>query len=130
MRMSEYDGSDAGTSPHDAPRDRRPGPLGEDQVDVAVEIFRMLAEATRVRILWLLTDHELAVGDLTAALDKPQALVSQHLAKLRLARLVATRRDGAHVFYRLANEHVRALVRDGLHHAEHAVPGVPAHHQS
>lgn len=90
----------------------------------------MLAEPTRVRILWTLMGRELAVGDLTIALDKPQSLVSQHLAKLRMARLVNTRRAGSHVYYRLANDHVRALVRDGLHHAEHAVPGVPVHHQS
>ena len=112
-------------SPHDA----RPDPLAEDQVEVAVEIFRMLAEPTRVRILWSLMTQELTVGDLTTALDKPQSLVSQHLAKLRMARLVTTRRAGNHVHYRLANDHVRALVQDGLHHAEQAVPGVPAHHQ-
>ena len=114
----------------DAIDDARPGPPAEDQVDVAVEIFRMLAEPTRVRILWTLTGRELAVGDLTVALDKPQSLVSQHLAKLRVARLVTTRRDGSRIYYRLANDHVRALVQDGLAHAEHAVPGVPVHRQS
>jgi DNA-binding transcriptional ArsR family regulator len=114
----------------DATAHVRPGPLAEDHVDVAVEIFRMLADRTRVRILWTLMGGELPVGDLTVALDRPQALVSQHLAKLRMARLVTTRRDGSRVYYRLSNEHVRALVRDGLHHAEHAVPGVPVHHQS
>jgi hypothetical protein len=45
-----------------------------------------------------------------------------------MARLVQTRRQGTQVFYRLENEHVRQLVVDALHHAEHAGPGVPAHH--
>ena len=104
--------------------------LPEDEsVDLAVEVFRMLADATRLRLLWLMTDGEVGVGDLATALGKPPALVSQHLAKLRMARLVLTRRSGNQVFYRLANDHVRQLVADGLFHAEHLAPGVPAHHQ-
>ncbi len=98
-------------------------------MDLAVEIFRMLADATRIKLLWALAPGEASVGDLTGVVGKPQALVSQHLAKLRLARLVTTRRAGSHVFYRLANDHVGQLVADALHHAEHAGPGVPAHHQ-
>lgn len=100
-----------------------------DQVDLAVEVFRMLADPTRVRILWVLLDAERSVNDLAEVLDKPQSAVSQHLAKLRLTRLVLPRKQGAQVFYRVANDHVRQLVADAVHHAEHAGPGVPAHHQ-
>ena len=89
----------------------------------------MLADATRVRLLWLLQGGESAVSDLTAAVGKPQSLVSQHLAKLRMARLVVTRRQGSHIYYRLANEHVSQLVADAIHNAEHHGPGVPAHHK-
>lgn len=88
----------------------------------------MLADATRIKLLWVLSNGEAPVGDLTEAVAKPQALVSQHLAKLRLARLVATRRQGSHVFYRLANNHVSQLVADAIHNAEHASPGIPPHH--
>ena len=88
----------------------------------------MLADATRIKLLWTLAEGEAPVGDLTEAVEKPQALVSQHLAKLRMARLVTTRRAGSHVFYRLANNHVSQLVADAIHNAEHAGPGVPAHH--
>jgi len=102
----------------------------DEQVDLAVEIFTMLADATRVRLLWVLMSGETPVNELAQALGKPQAGVSQHLAKLRMARLVVTRRQGNQVFYRLANEHVRQLVEDAIHHAEHAGPGVPAHHQA
>ena len=95
---------------------------------MAVEVFRMLADATRVRLLWALLDGELPVGALAGRVGKPQAAVSQHLAKLRMARLVTTRRQGAQVFYQLANDHVRQLVVDGIHHAEHAGTGTPPHH--
>lgn len=88
----------------------------------------MLADSTRIRLLWLLRDGEQPVLQLAERVGKPQAAVSQHLAKLRLARLVTTRRQGPQVFYALANEHVSQLVIDGIHHAEHVGPGVPAHH--
>lgn len=100
-----------------------------EQVDLAVEVFRMLADPTRVRILWVLLDDERSVNELAEALGKPQSAVSQHLAKLRLARLVLPRKQGVQVFYRVANDHVRQLVADAIHHAEHAGPGVPAHHR-
>ena len=102
---------------------------GGDQVDLAVEVFRMLADATRVRLLWALLDAELAVNDLAAAVGKPPAAVSQHLAKLRLARLVRTRKHGTQVFYRIENDHVRQLIEDAIHHSEHASPGIPEHHR-
>ena len=122
MRMCAYGAT--GSPPE--PATALPDP---DSVDLAVEVFRMLADGTRVRLLWLLMDEESSVGDLGEAVGKPQAATSQHLAKLRLARLVSTRRQGNQVFYRLANDHVRQLVIDAVHHAEHAGPGVPPHHQ-
>lgn len=104
--------------------------LPADQVDLAVEVFRMLADATRVQLLWTLIDRELPVGELAERVGKPTPSVSQHLAKLRMARLVATRREGVQIFYRLENEHVAQLVTDAVHNAEHAGPGVPGHHRS
>ena len=59
-----------------------------------VEVFRMLADATRVQVLWALVDREMSVNELAEHSGKPAPSVSQHLAKLRMARLVRTRRDG------------------------------------
>jgi DNA-binding transcriptional ArsR family regulator len=103
--------------------------LPEDQVDLVVEVFRMLADATRVQILWALVRREMSVGDLAGHVGKPAPSVSQHLAKLRMARLVRTRREGTTIFYRLDNDHVRQLVTDAVFNAEHAGPGVPGHHR-
>ena len=103
--------------------------LDDDQVGLMVEVFRMLADATRVRVLWALVDCELSVNDLAEHVGKPAPSVSQHLAKLRMARLVRTRRDGTTIFYSLENEHVRQLVSDAVFNAEHASPGVPGHHR-
>ncbi len=93
----------------------------------------MLADPTRLRLLgalgWAGESGELSVNELSGAVGKRPGAVSQHLAKLRMARLVTTRRNGTQVLYRVANEHVSALVADTLRHAEHLGPGVPAHHR-
>jgi DNA-binding transcriptional ArsR family regulator len=103
--------------------------LDDDEAALIVEVFRMLADATRIRVLWALVDHELSVNDLAEHVGKPSPSVSQHLAKLRMARLVRTRRDGTTIFYSLENEHVRQLVSDAVFNAEHAGPGIPGHHR-
>lgn len=90
----------------------------------------MLADATRVRIILALRDDELSVNHLADIVDKTPAAVSQHLAKLRLARIVASRQEGTRVFYRLENEHARQLVSDAILQAEHSLSASPRHHHS
>ena len=103
--------------------------LQVEQAELAAEVFRMLADSTRVRLLWAMLDMELSVNELADLVGKPAPSVSQHLAKLRMARLVRTRRVGTQVFYRVENDHVARLVRDAVFNAEHAGPDVPRHHQ-
>lgn len=89
----------------------------------------MLADATRVRIVLALREGELPVNTVAELVGKSPAGVSQHLAKLRLARIVLTRQEGTKVFYRLANEHARQLVADAIFQAEHSFTTDPAHHR-
>ncbi|MFH5821550.1 ArsR/SmtB family transcription factor [Georgenia sp. AZ-5] len=98
-------------------------------VELAVEVFAMLADATRVRIILTLCDGERPVGELAEIVGRPPAAVSQHLAKLRLARIVTTRQEGNRVYYRLQNEHARHLVTDAIFQAEHALDAHPRHHR-
>ena len=98
-------------------------------VELAVEVFAMLSDATRVRIVLALRDAgEMSVNHLADVVDKSPAAVSQHLAKLRLARIVLARQDGTRVFYRLADEHAGRLVTDAIFQAEHSLGGTPRHH--
>lgn len=90
----------------------------------------MLADATRVRIILALRDQELSVNHLADIVDKSAPAVSQHLAKLRMARMVTTRQEGNRVFYRLANDHANKLVRDAIFQAEHTVGDVVRHHHN
>jgi DNA-binding transcriptional ArsR family regulator len=99
-------------------------------VEVAAELFSLLSDATRLRIILALRDEELSVNHLADIVDKSPAAVSQHLAKLRWARMVVARQDGTRVFYRLANEHAHRIVVDAIFQAEHAVEDEPAHHRA
>ena len=99
-------------------------------VELAVEIFSMLADATRIRIILSLRGGERSVNDLAETVGKSPAAVSQHLAKMRLARMVATRQEGTRVFYRLENEHASKLVTDAIFQAEHALEANPRHHHA
>lgn len=112
--------------------DKQPCGLGPESeyVELAVEVFAMLADATRVKIVLALRNAgELSVNTLAEAVGKSAPGVSQHLAKLRLARMVSTRREGTTVFYRLTDEHASELVIDAVRQAEHVVGHAP-HHQS
>ncbi|MCF6178841.1 MAG: metalloregulator ArsR/SmtB family transcription factor [Geopsychrobacter sp.] len=71
--------------------------------------FKTLADETRLRILALLTNGELCVCDLMAALELPQSTVSRHLATLRNADLVEDRRQGVWMYYRLAKSGEKTL---------------------
>ncbi|HSU70163.1 MAG TPA: metalloregulator ArsR/SmtB family transcription factor [Micrococcaceae bacterium] len=99
-------------------------------VELAVEVFAMLADATRVRIILALREGELPVNRLAELVQKSPASVSQHLAKMRLGRLVTGRQEGTRVFYRLENEHARQLVTDAIFQAEHSLGGIPRHHHT
>lgn len=97
-------------------------------VELAVEVFAMLADPTRVRLILALRESEMSVNHLAEIVDKSPAAVSQHLAKLRLARFVTTRQQGTRVIYRLENEHASQLVSDAIFQAEHSLGGTPRHH--
>lgn len=83
------------------------------------ELFKALADPTRVRIISLLSEAEVCVGELCLALGMSQPAVSHHLKLLRLLRIVRTRKEGQHVFYSLLDEHVSTLFRQALAHVEH-----------
>lgn len=90
-------------------------------------MLRLLADPTRLRLLWLLCHGEHDVSGLTAAVRVARPAVSQHLAKLRLAGLVTTHRAGRRVVYAARHGHVRRLVTEALHAAEHQISGAPDH---
>jgi DNA-binding transcriptional ArsR family regulator len=82
-------------------------------------MLKLLGDETRLRVIRELMGGEHSVNELAQLVGARPAAVSQHLAKLRLARLVRSRRDGTKVFYVLDDAHVHRIVDDVLTHAEH-----------
>ncbi|MHB0867779.1 MAG: ArsR/SmtB family transcription factor [Thermoleophilia bacterium] len=78
----------------------------EDIYRMHAQICKALADAKRLLILNELREGEMTVGELAKSLDLPQATVSQHLAILRQRGLAYSRRNGVHIFYRIANPKV------------------------
>ena len=83
-----------------------PHPLPDDLAELIARRFRALGEPLRVRLLDLLRDGELTVNELADRLGAGQQNVSKHLALLADAGLAARRRQGNHVYYRIADEGV------------------------
>ena len=90
-------------------------PPEEKLLDLA-ELFKVFGDTTRIRILFVLFEAEVCVCDLAEALSMTQSAISHQLNILKRSRLVKSRRDGKSVFYSLADDHVRAIISQGIEH--------------
>lgn len=93
-------------------------PIDATALNGLTEIFRVLGDPTRVRILDALSRGELCVGDLAAQLGVTESAVSHQLRLLRNVRIVRARRDGRMIFYSLDDRHVLTLFEEGLRHVQ------------
>lgn len=93
-------------------------PLGDASVTALAETFKVLGDATRVRILDALSRSELCVCDIAEQLGLSESAVSHQLRVLRGMRVVRARRAGRQVFYALDDQHVVRLFEQGLRHVE------------
>lgn len=82
------------------------------------ELFKIFGDSTRMRILFVLFEAEVCVCDLSAALQMTPSAISHQLKILKQSKLVKYRREGKSVFYSLADDHVRAIIRQGMEHVE------------
>lgn len=94
---------------------------------VAAEILGLLADRTRLALLRRLGEGEADVTTLADAVGATRPSASQHLARLRLAGLVTTRKEGRRVVYRLRHGHLRRLVGEALNAADHQTGSLPPH---
>lgn len=112
----------------------RPGDVpalpSKEHARAAAAAFALLADPTRLKILWLVSADELDVTTLVSRVGAKQPAVSQHLAKLRLSGLVDMRRTRGQVFYRARDLSVRTLITAALLYADHRLGTVADHHQA
>jgi DNA-binding transcriptional ArsR family regulator len=99
----------------------------DDVIDAASVLLRMLADPTRMRILWLLGQREYDVATLAEDLQTARPAISQHLAKLKLAGLVQSSKDGRRSVYSLRGLHLHELLTEVFSAADHQANALPDH---
>lgn len=82
------------------------------------ELFKVFGDSTRIRILYVLFENELCVGDIAELLHMSQSSVSHQLRILKDAKLVKFRREGKSIYYALDDEHVYHIMEMGMEHVE------------
>lgn len=93
------------------------------ELAIASDMLKLVSDPTRLQILWALLHGEHSVNELADHVHVQPSAVSQHLGKLRLARLVKARREGNKMFYSTENKHVHIVIKQALAHAEHQQKG-------
>lgn len=88
----------------------------EEQTAQLADLFRLLGDYTRLRIVLVCRDEPVSVGEIASRLGLSLSLVSHHLRLLRAARVLRAERHGKQVFYSTADEHIRRLIRDMMEH--------------
>jgi ArsR family transcriptional regulator len=96
-------------------RVRKAMPKEEDFYDLA-DLYKMFSDSTRIRILWALSHEEMCVCDIAVLLGMTKSAISHQLRSLRLTNLVKYDKRGKEVYYSLADNHVKAIFKQGFDH--------------
>jgi DNA-binding transcriptional ArsR family regulator len=99
--------------------------IADDRVVPVADLFRLLGDPTRLRIVLACANERRAVGAIAEALGLSQSLVSHHLRLLRAARVVRAERVGKQVFYVAADRHISDMLADMLEHVAEPVSDLP-----
>ncbi|MDJ0389403.1 metalloregulator ArsR/SmtB family transcription factor [Roseomonas sp. E05] len=91
-------------------------PIAEDQVVELAEMFRLMSDPTRLRIILACLDTPAPVGEMAERIGISGSLASHHLRLLRAARLLQAERRGRQVFYAVSDGHVRSMLGDMVDH--------------
>ena len=94
----------------------------EERLKELADFYKVFADATRIKILWILLESEMCVCDIAQLLGMTQSAISHQLRSLKQSRLVKARREGKTVFYSLADGHVRTILDQGMEHVAELLP--------
>src|SRR5690349_7333554 len=101
-------------------------PPPDDWIDQLADLFHLLGDPTRLRIVVACLAHPKPVGEIAASLALSSSLVSHHLRLLRAARIVKAERQGKQVFYAAADAHISALLANMFEHIAEPATGLDA----
>lgn len=93
--------------------------IDSSDAEGAAQLFKMIADPTRLKILQLLSITELCVCDISHLLNMTQSAISHQLRTLKQAHLVKNRREGKVVYYALDDDHVQNIISEGIRHYQH-----------
>lgn len=93
--------------------------LPNDDITSLSNLFKVLGDNTRMRIITSLAQEELCVCDLAVVLNMTKSAVSHQLKKLKDERQVKSRKEGKNVYYSLDDNHIVDIVRKALEHIKH-----------
>ena len=80
------------------------------------DLYKIFADSTRIKILYVLFESEMCVCDIAQLLGMSQSAISHQLRVLKASCLVKNRREGKTVFYSLADDHIKTILDQGLEH--------------
>ena len=80
------------------------------------DFFKIFADTTRIKILYVLSKHEMCVCDISQLLKTSQSAISHQLRTLKQMKLVKNRREGKTIFYSLSDDHIKSIISQGLEH--------------
>lgn len=89
----------------------------EELLDLA-ELFKVFGDSTRIKILYVLFETEISVGEIAETLNMTQSAISHQLKLLKQAKLIKARRSGKAMLYSLADDHVKTIIAMGKEHIE------------
>lgn len=105
-------------APNDpAHRKRLAPPVDEQSLESAARLFRAMGDTPRLRTLAMLSQGEACVSEIAALTGEELSTISQRLRVLRAENLLTRRRQGKHILYSLADQHVSGLIFNALAHA-------------
>ena len=90
--------------------------MNETEIIQAAELFKMFADATRIKILLCLLEQDYCVGELVERVGATQTAVSHQLRALRQKHLVRCRRDGKNIIYAIADDHIKLIMKTAEEH--------------
>lgn len=90
----------------------------EDALYDLADFFKIFADSTRIKMLYVLLYSEMCVCDLASALGMTPSAISHQLRTLKQMNLVRNRREGKTIFYSLADDHIKSILSQGMEHVE------------
>lgn len=120
MHAENHEADSPGCSGND--HSEREFTIDPNACERAADIFRALGDPQRLRLLLLLEAGPCCVSEIATTLQEPVPAISQRLRVLRSEHIVRSRREGKHVYYALADEHISRMVTNGVMHAMEISP--------